>query len=79
MGAPCQKPDPKSGCSPVSSPMLAISAPEFGSTGRADTSWFQGLSAGKASAPYSGAPRPSAAREKLPKLRMVAGSLPNTW
>src|SRR3954467_4106819 len=50
LGAPAQT-VPKSGCSPVFNPMLAISAAEFGSTADPETSVFQGLSAGKQRCP----------------------------
>src|SRR5688572_14122127 len=42
---------PKSGWSPVSNPMLAMRASEFGSTGAPDTSVFHGLSGGNGRLP----------------------------
>ena len=66
IGAPLYRPAPKSGCSPVARPMLAISAAEFGSIGEAEISVFQAWLAGNASAPFNAAPAPSAALLKLP-------------
>src|SRR5574337_1032114 len=72
IGAPCQRPEPKSACSPMPAPMLAINASEFGSTGRPEISPFHGLSAGNGSAPFSGAFAPSDAAERLPYVAPLA-------
>src|SRR5947207_15996939 len=49
---------PKSACSTVFKPMLAIKFAEFGSTGIVETSWFHGLSGGKTFLPCKLAPGP---------------------
>ena len=66
IGEPLYVPAPKSGCSPVVRPMLAISASESGATAAEETSVFQGLPDGNASAPLRSALLPSEAREKSP-------------
>src|SRR4051794_3043893 len=57
LGAPFQT-VPKSGCSPVVRPMLAIRLAEFGSTGSWETSRFQALSVGNTCRPAIVAPPP---------------------
>src|SRR4051812_24755042 len=57
LGAPFQT-VPKSGCSPVVRPMLAIRLVELGSTGSWETSRFQGLSGGNTCRPAIVAPPP---------------------
>ena len=47
IGAPSQSPEPKSGWSPVESPIDAISCAEFAATGSVSTRWFHALLAGK--------------------------------
>src|SRR2546423_2255260 len=71
LGAPAQM-VPKSECSPVIRPMLAIRLSEFGSTGAVETSAFQGLSAGNGSAPPRLASTPSCTA--LAGLDVTSGS-----
>src|ERR1700694_1953669 len=56
-GLPCHV-VPKSGCRTSFGPMLLIKFAEFGSTGRFEMSWFQGLSGGKSCLPWRLAPGP---------------------
>src|SRR5687768_2688461 len=53
---------PKSGCSPVSSPIEAINASLLGSTGSASTRTFHGSFAGNGIAPRMSAPGPRSGR-----------------
>ena len=66
IGPPSQRPEPKSGCRPVSAPIERDDrAPSPRATGSVSTRWFHGLSAGKTGQPPMlgcGAAAPPAAR-----------------
>src|SRR5207302_4524771 len=47
IGCPCQRPAPKSACSPFEAPMELMIVAESDSTGSLSTGTFHGLSAGK--------------------------------
>src|SRR5262252_4650397 len=64
---------PKSGCSPIDAPMLAIRLSEFASTGAEEMSRFHALSAGNGTAPFSRAPTPSSAVAIEPKYKPEEG------
>ena len=68
MGAPCHRPQPKSGRRFLSCPILAIRLSEFGSTLAAEISVFQALSAGNGIAPFIFALIPVEAAAMLAKL-----------
>src|SRR5208282_5318836 len=70
MDCPAYRPEPKSGCRGVDSPMKLMYASEFGSTGAAAMFWFQRLSAGNRMNPFRLAPMP----RDIPLHPFCAGS-----
>src|SRR4051794_19761300 len=64
IGRPSQRPEPKSACTPSSSPIERTMASESGATGSASTRWFVEKSAGNRGQPARAA------------LRRTAGSMP---
>src|SRR5579864_9644305 len=76
IGCPSYRPEPKSGCSPVVSPIDWIIAAEFAATGSLSTRWFHAFVAGKIGhfgAPGTrsayAAPAPSAATHTKPRMK----------
>src|SRR5262249_25722582 len=67
IGAPFQRPEPKSGCRAVSAPIESTIAAEFLATGSRSTRWFHGLSFGNTGQPARrGEPAVEPARASVP-------------
>jgi hypothetical protein len=70
IGPPSQRPDPKSGWSPVERPIDAMIRSESAATGSVSTRWFHALLAGKTG--HFGAPGTRSAAAEATQTRQAA-------